>query len=350
MMAEKVKVAILGATGYTGGELLRLLYRHPGAEISYVSSERFAGQPISNVFTHLQALSHLKCEPMHAERAAEAADVVFCALPHVTSMEVVPALLKAGARVIDLSADFRLTSEAVYEEWYGKKHLAAELLKEAVYGLPELYRSDIKQAKLIANPGCYPTSVALALGPLMAKKLIDPKLVIADCKSGVTGAGRSPAQATLYSELSEGFKAYKVEGHRHAPEMEQMLSVWGGEQVSLRFTPHLLPQSRGILSTCYMRSLKGADADELRSVLKDQYQNEPFVEVLDAGLFPTTSDVRGSNFCHIAVAEDKRSGWLMAISVIDNLMKGASGAAVQNFNLMTGWDETTALEMLPLFP
>ncbi|ABK42775.1 N-acetyl-gamma-glutamyl-phosphate reductase [Magnetococcus marinus MC-1] len=349
-MGRTLRVAILGATGYTGGELIRLLHRHPGAELSFVSSERFAGQSIAKVYTHLQAVGHLICQPMDAKKACEAADFIFCALPHVTSMEVVPELLQRGAKVVDLSADFRLKSAETYAHWYGTQHLAPELLPQAAYGLPELFRESIKGANLVANPGCYPTSVQLPLFPLLQEGMIDPALVIADSKSGVSGAGRSPAQGTLFAELSEGFKAYKVEAHRHIPEMEQNLALAAGKEIKIRFTPHLLPQSRGILSTCYLRPTSGVNAQRVRDTLMTRYRDEPFVTVLPHGDMPATSDVRGSNACHMGVTEDLRSGWLIIVSVIDNLVKGASGAAVQNFNLMTGWDETTALDSLPMFP
>ncbi|MEG3641562.1 N-acetyl-gamma-glutamyl-phosphate reductase [Magnetococcus sp. PR-3] len=349
-MGTTLRVAILGATGYTGGELIRLLHHHPGAELTFISSERFAGQSIAQVYTHLEAVRHLVCQPMHAAKAADAADVVFCALPHVTSMEVVPQMLKLGSRVVDLSADFRLKSAATYAAWYGKEHLAPELLEKAAYGLPELFRDQIIGSDLVANPGCYPTSIQLPLYPLLEKGMVDPNLIIADSKSGVSGAGRSPSQGTLYAELAEGFKAYKVDAHRHIPEMEQNLGLVAEQDLKIRFTPHLLPQSRGILSTCYLRPHAGVDAQKARDVLQTFYHDEPFVTVLDDGRVPATSDVRGSNACHIGVVEDTRSGWIIVVSVIDNLVKGASGAAVQNFNLMTGWDETTALNTLPMFP
>lgn len=343
-------VAILGATGYTGGELVRLLSRHGGVRIAHVTSERYAGKPLRHAFPHLTGLPELICRPLGDLEGVEGLDLAFCALPHVASMKEVPGLLARSVRVIDLSADFRLHDADTYRAWYGTDHLAPELLPEAVYGLPELHRSAISQARLVANPGCYPTSVLLALAPLLREGLIDTGLILVDSKSGVSGAGRSASQDILFTEVEGGFRAYKVEGHRHTPEMEQELTALAGVSVQLRFVPHLLPQSRGILSTCHLRPRVIRSQQAWWETLHTFYQNEPFVRVLEPGLWPATNHVRGSNYCHIGVSVDARTGWLTVLSVIDNLVKGAAGQAVQNMNLLFGLDEQTGLGQLPLFP
>ena len=345
-----LSVAILGATGYTGGELVRLLSRHEAVHIACVTSERYAGKPLRQAFPHLTGLPDLVCRPLGDLGQVEPLYVAFCALPHLASMREVPALLARAVRVIDLSADFRLHNAATYQEWYGTGHLAPDLLPEAVYGLPELHRAAIAPARLVANPGCYPTSVLLALAPLLRGNWVDPSLMLIDSKSGVSGAGRSASQDILYAEMEGGFRAYKVDGHRHTPEMEQELSLLAGVDVRLRFVPHLLPQSRGILSTCHLRPRVVRSQAEWRETLRAFYQDEPFVQVLEPGLWPATHHVRGSNFCHIGVAVDARTGWLTVLSVIDNLVKGAAGQAVQNMNLMLGLNEQTGLEQWPLFP
>ncbi|MBF0272732.1 MAG: N-acetyl-gamma-glutamyl-phosphate reductase [Magnetococcales bacterium] len=344
-------VGIFGASGYTGGELVRLLARHPEARIAFVTSERHAGRPLSEVFPHLGALPELICRPLTDFTASAECDVAFCALPHLTSMDAVPELLDRGMRVVDLSADFRLHDADQFRQWYGEEHRAADLLDEAVYGLPELgMRDAIRQAQLIANPGCYPTSILLALAPLLKENAVELSSLVIDSKSGVSGAGRSAVQGSLYAEVAEGFRAYKSVGHRHTPEIEQELSRLAGVPVQVRFAPHLIPQSRGILSTCYVRPRLPLMEKEWRDLLASHYEEEPFVRVLPVGQFPSTLQVRGSNHAVLAVALDERTGWLMVMSVIDNLVKGASGQAVQNMNLLMGVDESAGLEQLPLFP
>ena len=345
-----ISVAILGASGYTGGELVRLLSRHSGVQIVHVTSERYAGKPLRYAFPHLTSGPELICQPLAELAKVENLDVAFCALPHVASMEEVPGLLARGVRVVDLSADFRLHDAPTYQSWYGAEHRVPDLLNEAVYGLPELHRSAIIPARLVANPGCYPTSVLLALAPLIQAGSVDLSTLIIDSKSGVSGAGRSANQDTLFTEIAGGFKAYKVIGHRHTPEIEQELSLLAGSNVRVRFVPHLLPQSRGILSTCHLRPHVVRSQKEWRDVLVTFYQNEPFVQILEPDLWPATNHVQGSNHCHIGLAFDSRSGWLTVISVIDNLVKGAAGQAVQNMNLMFGLDEQMGLEQLPIFP
>lgn len=346
-----ISVGIFGASGYTGGELVRILARHPAVRIAFITSERHAGRPLSEVFPHLASKQEWICRSLSDSVVSAECDVAFCALPHLTSMDVVPELLNQGVRVVDLSADFRLRDASVYQTWYGQAHRAETLLSEAVYGLPELgNREEIRLARLVANPGCYPTSVLLALAPLLKANAIDVETLVIDSKSGVSGAGRSLAQGSLFSEVAEGFRAYKTTGHRHTPEIEQEVSRLAKTNVRVRFSPHLIPQSRGILSTCYLRPRQTLTESDWRGMLLDYYAEEPFVQVLPVGSYPATNHVRGSNQCRLAVALDTRTGWLMVISVIDNLVKGAAGQAVQNMNIMLELEESAGLEQLSLFP
>ena len=344
-----LKVAIVGASGYTGVELIRLLSNHPDVEITAVTSEQSAGKNISSVFPSLAKIFDKTLEPLDADLIAKKADLIFTALPHQKAMDVVPHFLKAGKKVIDLSADFRIKDAATYGTWY-EEHKAPELLKEAAYGLPELHREEIKKARLIANPGCYPTSAILALAPLLKNGLIAPETIVIDSKSGVSGAGRSATQDTHFPEANEGFKAYKVGEHRHTPEIEQELSLLANSPVIVSFTPHLLPVNRGILSTVYASVKKDMDEDFIIGLYNKFYGKERFVRVYQKGSFPNISNVRGSNFCDIGVRLDKRTGRVVIISAIDNLVKGASGQAVQNMNIMYGFPEDTALKGLPFFP
>jgi N-acetyl-gamma-glutamyl-phosphate reductase len=345
-----LKVAIVGASGYTGLELIRILHTHPEAAVTCVTSEQSTGKRISEVFPSLRDRCDLLLENLEPVRVAAKADFIFTALPHKAAMEVVPTFLKLGRRVVDLSADYRLKDAKEYAHWY-EPHLNPENLKKAVYGLPELRRARIAEADLVANPGCYPTSIILGLAPLLKKKLIDPASIIADSKSGVSGAGRSAKVDNLFCEVNDGFKAYAVGGlHRHIPEIEQELSLLAGKQVVISFTPHLVPMDRGILSTVYAMPLKAATTAELLKVYADYYKGEPFVRVLPEGCFPVTSHVRGSNFCDIGLTVDQRTGRVIVVSAIDNLVKGASGQAVQNMNIMNGFPETMGLEGLGLFP
>ena len=345
-----LKVAIVGASGYTGVELLRLLYSHPEVAVTCVTSEQSAGRKISDVFPSVRGRCDMTLENLEPVRIAEKADVIFTALPHKAAMEVVPAFLKLGKQVVDLSADYRLQDAAEYAKWY-EPHMSPGLLKKSIYGLPELKRAKIAGADLVANPGCYPTSVILGLAPLLKKKLIDPATVIADSKSGVSGAGRSAKVDNLFCEVNDGFKAYGVGGvHRHIPEIEQELSLLAGKKVVISFTPHLVPMDRGILSTIYASPLKPVTTGELLKVYNDFYHGEAFVRVLPEGFFPSTAFVRGSNFCDIGLTVDSRTGRVIVVSAIDNLVKGASGQAVQNMNIMCGFPENMGLESLPLFP
>jgi N-acetyl-gamma-glutamyl-phosphate reductase len=343
------KIAVVGASGYTGVELLRLLSQHPEAELTMVTSRQYAGQKVAEVFPSLSGSLELTFADVDPVSLAGSADIVFTAVPHQTAMAMVPGLLDAGCRVIDLSADFRIKEPSVYEEWY-QKHTAKDLLDQAVYGLPELFRKQIPTARLIANPGCYPTSIALALAPLLEKPLIDPRTIIADSKSGASGAGRSAKVDTLYCEVNEGFKAYGVPRHRHTPEIEQTLSLVSGEKIIVSFTPHLLPVNRGILSTCYANVMADVSPDALHEVFVNRYATEPFVRVLPRGILPNISQVNGSNYCDLGLSFDERTGRVIVVAVIDNLVKGAAGQAIQNMNLMLGLPEGSGLNIPAVFP
>ena len=344
-----LKAAIMGGSGYTGVELMRLIANHPELELSAVSSRQYEGQPVDSVFGALTGRVEMEfCAP-DPVLLAKGADLVFLAVPHQTAMQAAGPLLNTGAKVVDLSADFRLKSQEVYEAWYCP-HCAPELLPGAVYGLPEFYRQEIGLASLVANPGCYVTSVLLALLPLLRGRLIEPQGIIANSASGVSGAGRKAKLGMLHTEVHDNFKPYAVEGHRHTPEMEQELSLMAGEPVRLTFTPHLVPMDRGILSTIYVRGLEGADASDLYQTWLEAYQDEPFVRVLKPGRLPATKEVRGTNTVALGLATDPRSGIIKLFSALDNITKGASGQALQNANLMLGLDETDGLKDLALTP
>jgi len=347
-----IKTAVVGASGYTGAELLRILAVHPGMECVLVSSRQYKGLPVSSVFPSLRnmrALTHLTFSEPDPKIIAETAEVAFSALPHRTAMETVAQLVQAGLKVVDLSADFRFRKVSVYEAWY-EHHIAPDLLAQAVYGLPEIYGDQVKTAQLVGNPGCYPTSVILGLAPLLANGWIDPETIIADSKSGVSGAGRGLALSSLYCEANEGIKAYKVGSHRHTPEIEQELSLLAGQEITISFTPHLIPMSRGILSTMYARLVRKTSTSDLVQVYSHFYRGKPFVRICPEGTLPSTSDVRGSNYADIGLTVDSRTQRIVVVSAIDNLVKGASGQAMQNMNLMCGLSETTGLECAPLFP
>ena len=346
--ANRIRIGILGASGYTGAELVRLLVRHPGADLTLLTADRHAGQPIGAVFPHLagRGLPDL----VRIEEADwSQVDAVFCGLPHGTTQQVVAGLPR-HLKVIDLSADFRFADVEAYAAWYGDAHQAPELQAEAVYGLTELRRSEIEAARLVANPGCYPTTSQLPLVPLIAAGQIDVHDIIIDAKSGVSGAGRGAKEANLFTEVSEGIHAYGIADHRHMPEIEQGLSEAAGQPVTVNFTPHLMPMNRGILATIYVRLANGATSRDLHDTLATRYADEPFVRVVPEGVAPATRHVRGSNLCLIGVFADRVPGRAILISVLDNLVKGASGQAIQNMNLMCSIAETTGLEQEPLFP
>ncbi|MEM6406129.1 MAG: N-acetyl-gamma-glutamyl-phosphate reductase [Pseudomonadota bacterium] len=347
MAQAEVKVGVVGGSGYTGIELLRLLLRHPAVRLHAVTSRHEAGEAVSARYGNLLGQVDLTfVEPDPATLSA--CDLVFFATPNGVAMQMTPDLLAAGVRVIDLAADFRLRDPALWEQWYGMPHACPALLAEAVYGLPELYRTAIQQARLVANPGCYPTAVSLALLPLVAQGMVDLQRVIADCKSGVSGAGRSANANLLMGEVGESFKAYGVAGHRHLPEISQTLATVSGDAVQMTFVPHLVPMIRGIHATVY--APLSAATDDLQACFADYYADEPFVQVLPPGGHPETRNVRGANHCQIAVHQPDPAGPVVVLSVIDNLVKGAAGQAVQNMNLMLGLPEETGLQQIALLP
>lgn len=345
-----LRIGIIGVSGYTGVELARILAGHPKVEITVATSRQYEGKSLADVYPNLRNCINLTCENPGSGELARRADFFFTAVPHKTAMDIVPPLLAAGKKVVDLSADYRLDDVKVYEQWY-QHHTSSELLGEAVYGLPELYREQIRHCRLAANPGCYPTSVILGLAPLLREKLIDPDTLIIDSKSGTSGAGRSASVATLFCEVADGFRPYKAGGtHRHIPEMEQELGRLAGRSLTVSFTPHLLPISRGILSTMYARLAADVDLGEAHALYRRTYDGERFVRVCPMGSLPATQHVRGSNFCDIGLVLDCRTGRIIVMSAIDNIVKGAAGQAVQNMNLMNGFVETAGLTGAPFFP
>ena len=341
----KIKAGIVGATGYAGAELVRLLSSHPEAEISAVSSVSFEGQKLSDVYPSYKFLNDMVCENQDA--VVEKSDVIFAALPHGLSQELAEKCISSGKKFIDLGADFRLESEDEYTEWYGGTFLDKELHKQAAYGLPELFRDNIKGKSLIANPGCYTTCSPLAIAPAVKNGLVETKGIICDCKSGVTGAGRKPSQANHYPELNEGFHAYKVASHRHTPEIEQTLSKLSGSKVIVTFVQHLLPVNRGILATVYADIKDGVTFEEIRKAYEEFYKDEYFVRLLPDGMNADIHNIKYSNFCDISLHHDKRANKLVACSAIDNMVKGAAGQAIQNMNIIFGLDEKTGLEIVP---
>lgn len=349
-MVNKVKVAIVGSTGYGGVELIRFLQHHPQVEIVSVISSSSSGKPISEGFPHLTNIVTQNLDGVHPAEIAAKADLVFTATPSGISTELVPQLLEVGLKVIDLSGDFRLKEGATYEEWYKKPAAPEAYLEEAVYGLSEVYGGQVVDVRFISNPGCYPTATLLGLIPAVEAGWIDHRSIIIDAKSGVSGAGRGTSLMTHYAEINENFKAYKINKHQHIPEIEQVLGNVAGEQVTVTFTTHLAPMTRGIMSTMYA-TLQGTYSEaELIELYRNYYKDRPFVRVRDEGIWPSTKEVSGSNYCDIGFAVDSRTNRLTIISVIDNVVKGAAGQAIQNMNLMMGWKESLGLEMTPVYP
>ncbi len=338
-----IKAAVLGATGYTGIELIRLINAHPDVSLALATSESHDGKIISDVHPQFYGQTDLILKKMEPDKMPSTIEVIFCALPHGSSAEAGAALHQKGFRVIDLSADFRLKKPEAYSQWYNQDHLHPELLQRSVYGLPELYKEQVKNAGLIANPGCYPTGIILALAPLLKNKLVDLNSIIIDAKSGVSGAGRVPKQPFHFPECTENFKAYRVASHQHTPEIEQELCRLAESELKVTFTPHLVPMIRGILSTIYLKLIKEKGETELSKLYIDFYADSPFVRILKPPALPETRFVRGSNYCDLALRLDSRTGQLIIISAIDNLVKGAAGQAVQNMNLMFGFSETAGL-------
>jgi N-acetyl-gamma-glutamyl-phosphate reductase len=336
-----VKIGIVGASGYTGGELIHILLQHPEVEIEEISALLDEPVPISNIFRDLRKRFDMECKIFKdAVSFGTSCELIFLALPHKVSMNLVPEFIKANKRVIDLSADFRLMVPEIYSKWYSVKHTAPQLLSEAVYGLPELYRDRIKGAKLIANPGCYPTTVILGCAPLLKHNLVEPNIIV-DAKSGISGAGATPTSITHFVHRYENFTAYNVGKHRHIPEMEQELSKLADTKVKIMFIPHLIPINRGLLSTIYLQPVQEITTEEIVNLYQEFYKYEPFIRIVDT--IPQTHDVRETNYCDIWIDMDKHNNKIIIISAIDNLTKGASGQAVQNMNIMYDWDDTTGL-------
>lgn len=342
---KKIKAGVVGATGYAGVELVRILLRHPGTELAAVSSVSFEGQPLSAVYPSLREICDLPCGT--ADGVIAQSDVVFAALPHGLSQDMAAQCVEKGKKFIDLGADFRLDDPAAYTQWYGCSYVHPELHAQAVYGIPELFREQIAGKSIVGNPGCYPTSVALGLAPALRAGLVEPQGIVVDAKSGVTGAGRKPTQGTHFPECNESFSAYKVASHRHTPEIEQTLSRMAGTPATVTFVPHLLPVNRGILSTIYAKLKRPAAQDELRTLYEKSYAGEPFVRVLPAGTGVDIRHIQGSNYCDIQLYTDPHTGLLIVTAAIDNMVKGAAGQAVQNMNLLFGLSETAGLDMIP---
>jgi N-acetyl-gamma-glutamyl-phosphate reductase len=342
-----IKVGIVGGTGYTGVELLRILVNHPDVELKVITSRSEDGLPVADMFPNLRGHTDLRFSVPDVQTLGEC-DVVFFATPHGVAHSLAEEILNTGARVIDLSADFRLQDAVEWEKWYGQPHGAPGLLPQAVYGLPEVNRAQIQEARLIAVPGCYPTSVQLGFLPLLENNLLPEQMLIADCKSGVSGAGRGASVGSLLCEASESMMAYAVKGHRHLPEIRQGMERAAGKAVNLTFVPHLTPMIRGIHSTLYAQA--PGLAEDLQALYEARYANEPFVDVMPAGSHPATRSVKGSNVCRIAVHHHTHTGQVIVLSVIDNLVKGASGQAVQNMNIMFGLAEDAGLKQVALLP
>jgi N-acetyl-gamma-glutamyl-phosphate reductase len=339
----KNRVGVIGATGYTGEELVRILSHHPQAEITYLSGKEERSQKIQEIFPYLHGILDLPCQAFSVEEAVKSCELVFLSLPHTVSMQAAPLFLKAGKKVIDVSADYRLKDVKVYEKFYKVPHSDVSNLKEAVYGLPEIYREKISKASLVANPGCYPTGAILGLLPGLKERLFDTELISIDAKSGVTGAGRKADKALNFSEVNESFKAYKLFEHQHVPEVDQELSAFSASKISVVFVPHLLPINRGILSTIYVRLKSKLNSEELLQIYKNFYAKEPFVKVYDGGKLPEIKHVTHTNFCGIGLKVNTEKNLAVIVTAIDNLQKGAAGQAVQNMNIMCGWEETAGL-------
>lgn len=344
-----LKVSVIGATGYAGAELLSILYRHPQVEIIHITSESHTGKKLSELYPHLNGICNLTLESMKdIQKIGMDSDFIFIALPHGHAMDVGKMLEVFPVRIIDLGADYRFDDTEIYEQWYGVKHTHKDAPR--VYGLAEIYREDIRTAKIIGNAGCFTTASILALAPLVRHRLIDADSIIIDAASGVSGAGRSPKLGNHYPELYDNFKAYNVAHHRHTPEIEQVLENLGGEKIILNFTPHLVPMSRGILATCYAKIKENCTPATIDAAFAKMYGNEKFIRLLGRGAYPETKFVRGSNYCDIAWHIDERTNRVIVLSAIDNLVKGAAGQAVQNLNIAAGLDESTALDTVPFYP
>lgn len=347
---NKIKAAIVGSTGYAGQELTRLLYNHKNVEIKYLTSKSYTGEKYADIYQNFNNISDIECIGDDLEEIAKDVDVIFLALPHGIASKKINEKILENTKIIDLGADFRLKNQSTYENWYKTEHFSPSLLNEAVYGLCEIHREEIKKARLIANPGCYTTCSILSLYPLFKENLIDENTVIIDAKSGVTGAGRSVGLGTHYCEVNESIKAYKIASHRHTPEIEQELSLAIGKNITLQFTPHLAPMNRGILATCYAKLKQGINENTIHEAYKETYKNETFIRLVKQGIYPETKWVKGTNFVDIGLFVDSRTNNIIVTSAIDNLMKGAAGQAVQNMNLLFEINETEGLLNAGMFP
>ncbi len=346
----KIKVGIIGATGYAGAELVRILVSHPQAQLVALTTQSYEGRLFYNVYPHLYKYVEQKCQELDVPALVSESDVIFAALPHGHAIPVAQEALRQGKKFIDLGADFRFDSKDVYEQWYKVEHTAPELLEQAVYGLPEIHRDKIRSASLVGNPGCYPTSVILGLAPLLSNGLVDTSTVVSDSTSGVSGAGRGLSLGVHFAEVNENFRAYNVGMHRHTPEIEQELGKLAGKEMVISFTPHLTPMNRGILSTIYAKLKQEMTSEQVRSIYEEYYRSEFFVRLLPSGMLPQTKAVAGSNHCDVVPVVDPRTGRVVVVSAIDNLIKGAAGQAVQNMNLMYDLPETMGLDRPGLYP
>lgn len=345
-----MKAAIIGATGYGGADLIRLLNTHPEVEVVSLHSSSQEGVWIEESYPHLQDVVPLQLEKIDAELIGKKADVVFLATPHGVSRDITGALLAEGLKVIDLSGDLRIKDRTAYEKWYGTKAAEQSIIDEAVYGLAEWAKDEVQKARLVSNPGCYPTATLLGLAPVVKNQLVEEDTIIIDAKSGVSGAGRSPSAGTHFSEINENFKIYKVNRHQHIPEIEQMLKRFNENISAVTFSTHLVPMTRGIMATIYAKAKAPITEKQLRDLYRESYKNSPFVRIRKEGQYPCTKEVYGTNYCDIGVTYDERTGRITIVSVIDNLVKGASGQAIQNLNIMMGFDETLGLKQIALYP
>lgn len=345
-----MKAAIIGATGYGGAELIRILQRHPYVSIHSVHATNLIGESLKNYYPHMQTFIEKNIEEVNIEKIAQEVDVVFMATPSGVARDMAERFLNKGVKVIDLSGDFRMKNSDVYTQWYGINHAKKRLVNQAVYGLTEWVKEDLMNVNFIANPGCFPTSILLGLAPVIKSELIDLNSIIIDAKTGVSGAGKGLSQATHYSETNDNFKAYKVNEHQHTPEIEEIIKEWDERLNYVTFTPHLAPMTRGIMSTMYMTATKKVTENQLIEMYKEMYKDDYFIRIRNQGEYPTTKDVSGSNFCDISITYDERTNRITIISVIDNLVKGASGQAIQNMNKMFGFEEEAGIDFMPLFP
>lgn len=347
---KNLKVGIIGANGYSGAELIRILHHHPEVELSFMASHSTSGQLITEQYPHLQGIAETRLEEINIEEMMGKADLFFFATPSGVSKNLIHHFIEKEIPCIDLSGDHRLKDSALYDKWYKYSPAPESVLQKSTYGLPELFREEIKTSSFIANPGCYPTATLLGLAPVLKQKLIHTGSIIIDGKSGVTGAGRKASMGTHYCEVNENVKAYKLGNHQHIPEMEQVIQAYSGDSATITFTPHLVPMSRGIMCTIYADLVEQLTTEEALKFYQESYQGEYFVRIRQEDQFPATKEVFGSNFCDVGVKVDERTNRIMIVSVIDNVMKGASGQAVQNMNIMNGWNENTGLTITPVYP